>query len=94
MKAFVAYDESGRITGVAVPNPEFGEQIAMEATEGDSSVTIDCSQIVKGAGQLNFGNSAESADRLQQVVRTIVERYRVDPATKRVVSKEDRERHD
>jgi hypothetical protein len=54
MKAFVAYDESGRITDVAVPNPEFGDDIVIEATEGDSIVAIDCSDVVKAPGGLPF----------------------------------------
>jgi hypothetical protein len=88
MKAFVAYDESGRVTGVGIPNPELGDHIVMEATGDNSIVTIDCSEIVKGAGQLTFATSGEGADRLQEVVRTIVERYRVDPVARRLVSKE------
>jgi hypothetical protein len=88
MKAFVAYDASGRITDVGVPNPEFGDDVVIEATERDSIVAIDCSEVVKGAGPLSFPTSGEPADRLQEVVRTIVERYRVDPATRHLVSKE------
>ena len=88
MKAFVAYDSSGRITDVGVPNPEFGDDVVMEATEGDSIVAIDCSEIVKSAGRLIFPTSGEPGDRLQEVVRSIVERYRVDPATRRLVSRE------
>jgi hypothetical protein len=88
MKAFVAYDKSGRISAVGVPNPEFGEHIVMETTDGDSTVVIDCSEIVKGVGRLNFVPSVESDDRLQEVVRIIVERYRVDPATRRLVVKD------
>ena len=89
MKAFVAYDESGRVTGVAVPNPELGDHIVMEATEGGSIVVaIDSSEIVKSGGPLTFATSGKTGDRLKEVVRTIVERYRVDPATRRLVSKE------
>jgi hypothetical protein len=73
MKAFVAYDGSGRITDVGVPNPEFGEHIVMEATEGDSIIAIDCSAVVK-SGRLTFATSGEPGDRLHEVVRTIVER--------------------
>jgi hypothetical protein len=87
MKAFVAYDKSGRVTAVGIPNPEFGDDIVMEATEGDSIVAIDHSEVVKSAGELTFATSGEPGDRLQEVVRTIVERYRVDPATRRLVSK-------
>jgi hypothetical protein len=87
MKAFVAYDESGRITDVGVPNPEFGEDVVMEATGGDSIVAIDCSEVVKSAGPLTFATSGKPAEQLQRVVRTIIERYRVDPVTRRLVSK-------
>ena len=87
MKAFVAYDASGRITDVGVPNPEFGDDVVMEATAGDSIVAIDCSEVVTSAARLTFPTSGEPGDRLQEVVRTIVERYRVDPATRRLVSK-------
>jgi hypothetical protein len=87
MKAFVTYDESGRITDVAVPNPEFGNDIVVEATEGDSTVAIDLSDVVKSVGRLTFATSGEPADRLQEVVRTIIDRYRVEPATRRLVSK-------
>jgi hypothetical protein len=72
---------------VGVPNPEFGEHIVMEATEGDSIIAIDCSAVVKSDGRLTFATSGEPGDRLHEVVRTIVERYRVDPATRRLVSK-------
>lgn len=58
MKAFVAYDASGRITDVGVPNPEFGDDVVIEATERDSIVAIDCSEVVKGAGPLSFPTSA------------------------------------
>jgi hypothetical protein len=87
MKAFVAYDKSGRVTAVGIPNPEFGDDIVMEATEGDSIIAIDSSEIVKGAGRLSFITSGEPGDWLQEFVRTIVERYRVDPATRRLVTK-------
>ena len=88
MKAFVAYDKSGRVTGVGVPNPEFGDGLVMEPSDGDSVVAVDTSDILKSAGQLTFATSGEAAHRLQEVVRTIAERYRVDPATRRLVAKE------
>ena len=81
MKAFIAYDKRGRITAVAIPNPELGDNIGMEATDGDSILEIDASEIVKNAGRA----SGESEDRLQMTVRTIVEQYRVDPASRRLV---------
>jgi hypothetical protein len=87
MKAFVAYDESGRITDVGVPNPEFGDDTVMEATEGDLIVAIDCSEVVKSAERLTFATAGEPGARLQEVVRTIIDRYRVDPATRRLVPK-------
>jgi hypothetical protein len=87
MKAFIAYDKSGRVTAVGIPNPEVGDDVGMEATDGGSILAIDTSELVKSAGRLSILPSGESRDRLQEVVRTIVERYRVDPATRRLVSK-------
>jgi hypothetical protein len=60
----------------------------MEPTGGDSSITIDSSEIVKSTEQLTFVTSGEPSDRLQEFVRTVAERYRVDPATRRLVAKE------
>ena len=88
MKAFVAYDKTGRVTSVGVPNPEFGDGLVMEPSDGESIVAVDTSDILKSAGQLTFATSGEPAQRLQEVVRTIAERYRVDPATRRLVAKE------
>jgi hypothetical protein len=90
MNAFVAYDKSGRITGVGVPNPEFGDGLVMEPSDGDLVVAVDTSVILRSSSQVTFATSGEPAQRLQEVVRTIAERYRVDPTTRRLVAKEDR----
>jgi hypothetical protein len=90
MKAFVAYDKRGRVTSVAVPNPEYGDRLVMTPSDGDSIVTVDTSEIVKSAGQISFATSGEPARLLQELVRTIAERYKVDPATGRLVAKDDR----
>jgi hypothetical protein len=89
MKAFVAYNKSGRVTGVGIPNPEFGDEIGMEPTNGDSILTIDAAEVVKDAERLSFTGSGESRDELQEVVRSIVERYRVDPSSRRLVSNDE-----
>jgi hypothetical protein len=83
MKAFVTYDKSGRVTAVGIPNPELGDEITMVAMDGESVVGIDTSEIVKkNPERLSFLPSNESRERLQEVVRRIVERYRVDPPSK------------
>ena len=86
MKAFVCYNEKGRITSVGVPNPEFGNDLVPEASEGDAVISVDVGDVVKGAGRLTFATgNQEDAKRLQDVVRTIAEQYRVEPSTRRLV---------
>lgn len=88
MRAFVTYDETGRVTAVGIPNPEFGDDVVMEASAGEFVVTVNVAEVVKGAERLNFVTGREAAaKRLQEVVRTIAEQYRVDPATRRLLPK-------
>jgi len=88
MKAFVVYDETGRVTSAGIPNPEFGDHLVMEAPEGHSVVVVDVADVVKGADRLTFATAGEGvANRLQEVLRTIAEQHRVDPATRRLVPK-------
>ena len=88
MRMFVAYDKSGRVTAVGVPNPELAGELVMEAPAGDSIVAVETSEVLKNAERLTFATSGDRSDRLQELVRTIVERHRVDPASRRLVSKE------
>lgn len=88
MKAFIAYDETGRITSVGIPNPDLGDNVVIEAPEGGSLVTIDVSDVVKGAEQLIFPtDDHEAAKHLQEAVRRITEQHEVDPATRRLIPK-------
>ncbi len=88
MKAFVTYDNSGRVTAVGIPNPDFGDDLVVEPAAGEFVVAIDVGTVVKGATELTFAGADEKgAKRLQEAVRTIVEQYRVDPATRRLLAK-------
>jgi hypothetical protein len=87
MKAFVAYEKSGRVTAIDIPNPEFGDNVVMETPEGGFVVAVDIGQVVKGAERLSFPTGAQKDDSLREILRTIVEKYRVDPATQRLLPK-------
>ena len=88
MKAFITYVEKGRVSSVGIPSPEFGDRVMVEAAEGEAVVAVDVGDVVKGAARLTFATAGEAAKPLLDVVRTIAEQYRVDPATRRLVAKE------
>jgi hypothetical protein len=87
MKAFVAYDKTGRVTSVGIPNPKFGDEVAVGPPEGGAVVAVDVADVVKSAKRLTYATGGEKANRLQEVVRKIALDYRVDPATGRLLPK-------
>lgn len=58
----------------------------MEAGEDRSVIAVELEQVVKGAEGLTFATSDEAGKRLQEIVRTIAEGYRVDPKSQRLIS--------
>ena len=81
MKAYVTYDEAGRVSCVAIPNPELSDHLVMAPPEDGSMTVVDTAEVVKGGKAPSFSMVSK---RLQEVIHTIAQ-HRVDPATRRLL---------